>query len=72
MLVGEKSSLRPVLGRVADLYGADLYLPNGEISDTQIHTMASRAAETPDRPTIDKYATHVIVVVLAVSFLGKS
>lgn len=44
VLVGEKSSLRPILSRVARRYGADLYLPTGEISDTQAHTMAQSAA----------------------------
>lgn len=43
VLVGEKSSLRPVLSEVADRYKADLYLPTGEISDTQIHLMAQSA-----------------------------
>ena len=32
VLVGEKSSLRPVLSGVANRYRADLYLPTGEIS----------------------------------------
>ncbi|MGZ4563079.1 MAG: hypothetical protein ACXVX6_05780, partial [Mycobacterium sp.] len=45
VLVGEKSSLRPVLGPVAERYGADLYLPTGEISDTQIYMMARDGAE---------------------------
>jgi hypothetical protein len=44
VLVGEKSSLRPVLEPVADRYQADLYLPTGEISDTQAYTMAQSAA----------------------------
>jgi hypothetical protein len=44
VLVGEKSSLRPVLSDVADRYSADLYLPTGEISDTQAHHMAHSAA----------------------------
>jgi hypothetical protein len=39
-LIGEKSSLEPVLGRVADRYGADLYLPAGEASSTMVHTLA--------------------------------
>jgi hypothetical protein len=43
VLVGEKSSLRDVLGGVADTYQADLYLPTGEISDTQAHHMAKSA-----------------------------
>jgi hypothetical protein len=37
---GEKTSLQDVLGEVADTYGADLYLPAGEISDTLLHQMA--------------------------------
>jgi hypothetical protein len=45
VLVGEKSSLRPILSRVAARYAADLYLPTGEISDTQVYLMASNAAE---------------------------
>ena len=40
VLVGEKSSLRPELGAIAQRYHADLYLPTGEISDTQAYMMA--------------------------------
>jgi hypothetical protein len=40
VLVGEKSSLKPVLSAVARDFGADLYLPTGEISDTQAYRMA--------------------------------
>jgi len=40
VFVGEKSSLRSVLGPVAQRVGADLYLPTGEISDTLVHRMA--------------------------------
>jgi hypothetical protein len=40
VLVGEKSSLRPVLEPIADRFQADLYLPTGEISDTQAYSMA--------------------------------
>ncbi|MGO9079902.1 MAG: hypothetical protein ACLQDY_12790 [Streptosporangiaceae bacterium] len=43
VLVGEKSSLEPVLSSVARDYEADLYLPTGEISDTQLHHMAAAA-----------------------------
>ena len=43
VIVGEKSSLRPVLADVANRKQADLYLPTGEISDTQIHTIACHA-----------------------------
>jgi hypothetical protein len=38
---GEKTSLASILEPIANHYGADLYLPTGEISDTQLHTMAS-------------------------------
>jgi hypothetical protein len=44
VLIGEKSSLRPVLEPIAYRYQADLYLPTGEISDTQLYAMARRAA----------------------------
>jgi hypothetical protein len=44
VIVGEKSSLRPVLNPIAARYSADLYLPTGEISDTQIYQMAADAA----------------------------
>lgn len=42
--VGEKSSLDEVLGPICPTYGADLYLPTGEISDTLAHRMAATAA----------------------------
>jgi len=53
-IIGEKSSLEPVLGPVAEEYGADLYLPTGEISDTILHAMASRTA-AEQRPLIVFY-----------------
>ena len=37
---GEKTSLGAVLRLLADAYDADLYLPSGESSDTQLHKMA--------------------------------
>ena len=43
VLVGEKSSLRAVLAPLARRYQADLYLPTGEISETQAHRMATVA-----------------------------
>jgi hypothetical protein len=43
VLVGEKSSLQDVLRPIARAYEADLYLPTGEISDTQAHRMAKTA-----------------------------
>ncbi len=54
VLVGEKSSLRPVLNGVADRYRADLYLPTGEISDTQAYIMAQSAARD-GRPMVVFY-----------------
>ena len=53
-LVGEKSSLADILGPLADRYDADLFLPTGEISDTQIYLMA-RAAEDDGRPLVVLY-----------------
>lgn len=54
VLVGEKSSLRPVLGDVAERYQADLYLPTGEISDTQAYRMA-RSSVVDGRPLVIFY-----------------
>ena len=54
VLVGEKSSLRPVLSTVANRYKADLYLPTGEISDTQAYLMAKSAADD-GRPLVVFY-----------------
>lgn len=45
VLFGEKSSLEPVLGPVAERYKADLYLPSGELSETQTYMMAKATAE---------------------------
>jgi hypothetical protein len=42
---GEKTSLEEVLGELASRVTADLYLPNGEISDTMLHTMAQTGAQ---------------------------
>jgi hypothetical protein len=42
---GEKTSLEPILEPAALHFQADLFLPTGEISDTQMHLMASAAAE---------------------------
>lgn len=53
-IIGEKSSLEPVLGPVAAEFGADLYLPTGEISDTILHQMASRTA-AEQRPLVVFY-----------------
>lgn len=48
---GEKNSLRQVLAPVAERYQADLYLSAGELSDTQLHTMAKEGA-ADGRPMI--------------------
>lgn len=45
VIFGEKSSLADVLGPIAEIYKADLYLPTGEISDTMMHGMARIGAE---------------------------
>jgi hypothetical protein len=54
VLIGEKSSLRTVLDPIAMRYSADLYLPTGEISDTQIYQMA-RDGATDGRPMVVLY-----------------
>jgi hypothetical protein len=54
VLVGEKSSLRPILGPIAQRYQADLFLPTGEISDTQCYLMAKNGARD-GRPMIVLY-----------------
>jgi hypothetical protein len=53
-LVGEKSSLEPVLSPIAGEYDADLFLPTGEISDTQIYLLA-KAAQDDGRPLVVLY-----------------
>jgi hypothetical protein len=53
-IIGEKSSPAPVLGPISDRYNTDLYLPTGEISDTQLYLMA-KAAVTDGRPLIVFY-----------------
>lgn len=45
VLWGEKTSLNEILGPLADRYDADLYLPTGEMSDTQIYEMARAGAD---------------------------
>ncbi|HEV8279806.1 MAG TPA: hypothetical protein VGQ26_29520 [Streptosporangiaceae bacterium] len=54
VMVGEKSSLEPVLSPIARDYEADLYLPTGEISDTLIYRMAS-TAKVDGRPMVVLY-----------------
>ena len=48
---GEKTSLGTVLQPLAEDYGADLYLPSGEISDTLLALMA-RNGERDGRPMV--------------------
>jgi hypothetical protein len=52
--IGEKSSLADILGPLAGRYDADLYLPSGEISDTQVYLMA-RAAQDDGPPLVVFY-----------------
>ena len=54
VLIGEKSSLEPVLAPIARRYLADLYLPTGEPSDTMLHRMA-RVGEQDGRPLVVLY-----------------
>jgi hypothetical protein len=44
VLFGEKTSLEPVLGPLAEDHEADLFLPTGEISDTHLWRMGSAGA----------------------------
>jgi hypothetical protein len=54
VLIGEKSSLEPVLAPLAASYQADLYLPTGEPSDTMLYQMARIGAED-GRPMVVQY-----------------
>jgi hypothetical protein len=54
ILIGEKTSLGPVLRQVRGSH--ELLLPTGEISDTLIHGMAERA-EADGRPAVVFYAS---------------
>jgi len=53
-LIGEKSSLETILAPLAAQYDADLFLPTGEISDTQIYLLAKAAADD-GRPLVVLY-----------------
>ena len=53
-LVGEKSSLQPVLGPIAEKYDADLLLFTGNASNTRIWELA-RAASNDGRPLVVLY-----------------
>jgi hypothetical protein len=54
VMVGEKSSLEPVLSPIATRYKADLYLPTGCLSDTLIYQMAKVGADD-GRPMVVLY-----------------
>ena len=51
VIYGEKSSLEDALAPVAESRQADLYLPTGEISDTQLYTMAAEG-DADGRPVV--------------------
>ena len=54
VFVGEKDSLDAELGPLARRYGADLFLPTGEITHSHAYIMAKAAAEDP-RPMVLMY-----------------
>jgi hypothetical protein len=45
VVYGEKTSLAEVAGPLCESFGADLYLPSGEITDSQLYLMAKTGAE---------------------------
>jgi hypothetical protein len=51
VLIGEKSSLRDVLGPIAAERGADLHLPTDDPSDTMFYAMA-KSGVTEGRPMV--------------------
>jgi hypothetical protein len=54
ILIGEKTSLRPVLLPIAKEVGGELLLPTGEPSDTMIAELAKRSA-ADERPSVVLY-----------------
>jgi len=50
-IFGEKSSLADIVTPIAQHFEADLYLPQGEISDTQVYQIA-KDANTDGRPLV--------------------
>jgi hypothetical protein len=52
ILVGEKSSLEPILAPIAEEHQADLYLPSGEMSDTLVFQMAREGSEDGRRMVV--------------------
>jgi hypothetical protein len=54
ILIGEKTSLRPVLFPIAQEVGGELLLPTGEPSETMVAELAARCASDP-RPSVALY-----------------
>jgi hypothetical protein len=54
VFIGEKVSLKPILQPIAERVGGDLILPTGELSDTLLVDMVTRAAADA-RPTVVLY-----------------
>lgn len=54
VFVGEKTSLAEILRPIAELTGAEMCLPTGEMSDTMASEIAEHAA-SDDRPTVVFY-----------------
>lgn len=53
-LVAEKSSAGDILGPLSERYNTDLFLPDGELTDSQIYLMAKAAADD-GRPLVVIY-----------------
>jgi hypothetical protein len=53
-LIGEKSSLRPVVEQFASIYDMDVVLDTGDASDSHLYEMAKRASNDP-RPFVVFY-----------------
>lgn len=54
VIVGEKSSLGPMVEPIADEFAADVYLPNGHLSTTLTYRMARKAYDD-ERPLVVAY-----------------
>ncbi len=55
-LIGEKSSLRPIVEPIARHYSIDVVLDTGDASDSHLYQMAKRAAADP-RPFVTFYCS---------------
>jgi hypothetical protein len=53
-MIGEKTSLAPVLGEISERYGTDLCLLSGNISNTRLYELAKAAADD-GRPLVVLY-----------------